>query len=84
MADVVKRIASGKLNNEILEKEVDNILKQLNSIINSIQARITILSSGLFWLSGKGIPNNALGKDGDFYLDEITKNIYKKVAGNWL
>lgn len=30
------------------------------------------------WLSGTGLPDNAVGKDGDFYFDLTTKDLYRK------
>lgn len=64
-----------------LDSELDAILKQINlgfeNIVNSINGSI-------HWLSGTGVPKQSLGSNGDFYLDETTKNIYKKVNGSWL
>lgn len=36
------------------------------------------------WRSGTGVPSNALGADGDFYLDETSGNYYQKQAGAYL
>lgn len=36
------------------------------------------------WYSGNGVPLATLGKNSDFYLDNITGNVYKKVAGIWV
>ena len=36
------------------------------------------------WLSGYGIPSNSLGKNGDFYFDLNSKNIYGKSGGRWV
>lgn len=39
-------------------------------------------ADGATWLSGPVQPTNE-GKDGDFYLDTVTYNIYKKTSGTW-
>ena len=36
------------------------------------------------WYSGDGVPLATLGKNSDFYLDNITGNVYKKIAGVWV
>jgi len=36
------------------------------------------------WYSDNGVPSPTLGKNSDFYLDNLTGNIYKKVAGVWV
>ena len=38
---------------------------------------------GSTWYNGTGAPNNALGIDGDYYIDNATQNVYHKVAGSW-
>lgn len=40
-------------------------------------------TDGATWLSGTGAPADTLGRDSDFYLDEATGNVYKKIAGTW-
>ncbi len=40
-------------------------------------------SDGLSILSGKGIPDNSLGKDGDSYIDTSTFDYYSKNDGVW-
>lgn len=41
---------------------------------------------GATWLSGSGVPSNSLGSDEDFFLDETTGDVYKKISGaySWL
>lgn len=39
---------------------------------------------GSEWLVGSGSPSNLLGDDLDFYLDEETSDVYKKISGSWL
>ncbi len=38
---------------------------------------------GSSWLNGEGEPNGTLGSDGDFYLDTLTYDVYKKSFGAW-
>jgi hypothetical protein len=35
------------------------------------------------WRSGAGAPSNALGINGDFYLDNVTGNVYAKSGGEY-
>ena len=35
------------------------------------------------WFSGKGLPQPSLGYDNDFYFDENSGDIYKKINGTW-
>jgi hypothetical protein len=36
---------------------------------------------GSTWREGTGVPSNALGVDGDFYLDDASGDVYQKAAG---
>ena len=38
---------------------------------------------GATWLTGFTNPSDSLGKNGDFYLNTITFNLFKKVNGKW-
>jgi uncharacterized repeat protein (TIGR02543 family) len=38
---------------------------------------------GATWLSGTGIPAEATGKNGDFYIDTATWSVYAKANGAW-
>ncbi len=40
-------------------------------------------ADGSTWLSGETAPANTAGKDGDYYLDTTTSNVYKKADGAW-
>lgn len=40
-------------------------------------------ADGATWLSGSGAPGNSSGKDGDFYLDLSTYDVYQKTSGAW-
>jgi len=35
------------------------------------------------WLSGTGVPASGIGKDGDYYLNTATGNVYAKASGAW-
>lgn len=39
--------------------------------------------SGATWFDGVGLPSDATGANGDFYVDLNTGNIFQKVAGTW-
>lgn len=68
--------------------EIDGLDRELDEIVKSVNSKMLVLIKYLnglsSWMSGKGAPNNNLGKNGDFYLDEDSKDIYKKVNGSWL
>ena len=38
---------------------------------------------GSVWYNGSGAPPNILGMDGDYYLNNLTDDIYFKVSGSW-
>lgn len=40
-------------------------------------------TNGSTWLLGTGLPDNAVGLDGDFYLDRTANEIYRKSSGAW-
>ncbi len=40
-------------------------------------------ANGSIWLNGAGIPSASLGKDGDYYLDTATSDVYNKTSGTW-
>ena len=35
------------------------------------------------WYSGNGLPQSSLGNNGDFYLNESSGEVYKKINGTW-
>jgi len=41
-------------------------------------------TDGSVWLNGMGLPNNSIGKDGDYYLDNASGKVYQKVTGVWV
>lgn len=46
-----------------------------------IDDALTGAGVGTVWRDGSGVPSNALGINGDYYLDTDTGDIYKKAAG---
>lgn len=40
-------------------------------------------ADGATWLSGSAAPTAAQGKDGDYYINSATWDVYKKTAGAW-
>ena len=36
---------------------------------------------GNIWRNGNGVPSNGLGVNDDYYLDDVTSDYYKKIAG---
>jgi hypothetical protein len=40
-------------------------------------------ANGATWTSGAGVPLDANGNNGDFYMNETTGDVYKKAAGTW-
>lgn len=43
-----------------------------------------MLARGGQWFRGSGAPDNAAHEDGNYYLDELTGDLYQKVAGAWV
>lgn len=41
-------------------------------------------SAGSQILDGAGVPANGLGNDGDWYIDTVNGNAYKKITGAWV
>ena len=35
------------------------------------------------WYSGSTRPSSAIGRDGDYYFDEVNQNIYRMIDGDW-
>lgn len=44
----------------------------------------TIITEGTVWYDGSGAPDNSLGKDYDYYLDNDTGNVWHKASGEWV
>lgn len=39
---------------------------------------------GAVWREGTGAPDNDVGRNGDFWLDDLTGDVYQKVAGSYI
>ncbi len=61
------------------QKEFENLH---SSTIKSMN-RVNKLETKANWLKGNIEPSNAIGNNGDFYLDKITGNVYTKDNGIW-
>ncbi len=54
--------------------------------LDAIEAQIAtiIAAQGTRWYHGEGPPSDALGNDGDLYLDTTTSDLYQKENSTWL
>lgn len=43
----------------------------------------TTPSGGVVWLDGVGAPSDAIGSDGNLYLDTSNGDVYEKASGSW-
>ena len=68
-----------------LDSETGNVYLKLDGAWKSV-ADISgpAGEDGSAWISGNGIPNIAIGTNGDFYFDKTSGNIYEKSGGIWL
>jgi hypothetical protein len=81
----LKRTQIGVLQtNENITREFDELIKQINKVFGDVQGTFDVLNKYAKWYTGQGIPSKNFGNDGELYLDEVTKTIYKKVNGSWL
>jgi hypothetical protein len=60
------------------------LVKQSPSDYDIIWSSAPSSLTGTIWRVGNGVPSNTLGKNGDFYLDASTDNVYEKVGGTYL
>lgn len=44
----------------------------------------SLLAKGGQWFRGAGAPDVGLGEDGNYYVDELTGDLYQKTAGSWV
>lgn len=40
-------------------------------------------AAGAEWFTGEGAPSNSQGKDGDYYINTLTGDVYGKASGSW-
>jgi hypothetical protein len=52
-------------------------------LANALLALVEALDAAPAWHVGAGVPLDMLGKDGDFYLDKPTGDIFLKESGTW-
>jgi len=71
--------------------EIDQSDVELPSIWNEwvrvlegvLSGSISVTTSGTAWFTGSGAPSNAIGNDGDFYLNTSSADLYQKQSGSW-
>ena len=95
---IIKKKQIGKLASfEAVTQEFNTLIKDINTSIGEVTKqikeitglediirRVDDIAKKADWYVGSGIPSTSIGKDGDFYLDKLTKNIYLKENGTWL
>ena len=67
----------GEVNTVTLTAEVANI-KYVEGII---AAKGDV---GAAWSSGSGSPSSEIGRNDDFYINVVTKDVYQKTSGSWI
>jgi hypothetical protein len=65
-----------------IRKPLKSELAQLERLLGE-NADDTDDAISALWTAGAGVPNNANGVDGDWYLDTTNIAIYQKAAGAW-
>jgi hypothetical protein len=53
-------------------------------LCNALLAAVRVLQAQPALLGDHGPPDDSLGKDGDFYIDLDSGDIYRKENGSWL
>ena len=53
-------------------------------LANELLAQVIALLARPEWFAGFGLPLDTIGKDGDFYVDRATGNVYEKENGTWV
>lgn len=72
-------VYSGNEISAISHKESDGCVSELTFNLLEALQRFKYV-----WLNGSGVPNNSLGYNDNYYLDNDTKNYYNKVNGSWI
>lgn len=70
---------------------VISVIPSLNTLdVTIAQYEITLQPTGIqgppgsAWYNGTGAPSILLGTNGDYYLDNVSRNYYQKVLGSWV
>lgn len=62
--------------------QINAMLAQMAALQAQVNALVAL--TGTVWHNGTGLPADSLGKDGDYYLDVDTGNVYVKENGSWV
>jgi hypothetical protein len=54
-----------------------------NNLLDAITALQTQVDAIPLWFAGHGTAADTIGRDGDFYIDRDTGNVYVKEGGTW-
>ena len=54
-----------------------------DSGLNTLTLTVASGLDGSVWYSDAGVPDNGIGVNGDFYLNETNGDVYEKAAGTW-
>lgn len=57
------------------------IRQQINSNFEELYNSST--AAGAEWFTGEGEPSGLQGKDGDYYINTLTGDVYNKASGSW-
>lgn len=69
---------------QIIINNGDTFLKvrtAINSNFEELYKNST--AAGAEWFTGEGAPSNSQGKDGDYYINTLTGDVYNKASGSW-
>jgi len=80
-ATVPPTIAGYNITDFFLETTTGDVYQ--NNGVNWIYQLTLSGVAGSSWYNGAGAPDNSLGNDGDYYLDDDTGDVYTKVSGDW-
>lgn len=69
---------------QIIINNGDTFLKvrtAINSNFEELYKNST--AAGAEWFTGEGAPSSSQGKDGDYYINTLTGDVYSKASGSW-
>ena len=72
-------VYDGNQITSISHKEVDGCVAEIT--FNLIEALQNFTGT---WLNGTGVPSDLIGHDKNYYIDNISKNYYNKIADVWI
>lgn len=84
--DVSELVRSGTFHGVVLRSD-DGLRMQFCAKEGNLPPTLTLQydvdSLGSHWHSGTGVPNDTIGADGDYYLEDATGDVYRKAGGAW-